>query len=415
MAGELWRGTFQAGLESTPGTAVVATRVLYVDPTSVLTRVRKPNPHMFMTQTRDNTRALTVGPVEAGGTCKLPLSADEIIEPLLLGIRGGVTPTTPGGTVLGRQWVFTPSSATLPSSGTIEFYDGARAWQGYGMQVNTLSIDGSVLGTNEVTLGLFGQNMVPLSALTGSLTQRTPSFFEGWETQMFIDNFGGTPGTTVIPGQLISWSVKFSNQLARKYTAANTLAASGTPIGTMVATADLVFEAASTTVMNEYFAWENGSAAPTKRLVRLSFGNNSVIDTSTSAVGTTTAITEVGNVATYTVTNTLVVGNAVNVTGAVPAGYNVVNGIVTSASGSQFTVNLGVSGLASASTQGVVVGGAATKTKLMVDLPGSWAAIDLSKTDANTRTYGMSYQYVYDPVNAYGIQFTAINSRTTAF
>src|SRR4051794_16317256 len=115
MSGETWRGTFQAGVETTPGTPVVATRVLYVDPTSVLTRVRKPTPHMFMTQTRDNVRAITVGPVEAAGTCKIPLSADEIIEPLLLGIKGGVTPTTPGGTVLGRQWVFTPSSATLPA------------------------------------------------------------------------------------------------------------------------------------------------------------------------------------------------------------------------------------------------------------------------------------------------------------
>lgn len=415
MAGELWRGTFQYGLESTSGVAVPATRVAYVDPTSVLTRVRKPNPHMFMTQTRDNVRALTVGPVEAAGTCKIPLSADEIIEPLLLGIKGGVTPTTPGGTVLGRQWVFTPSSATLPASGTIEFYDGARAWQGYGMQVNTMDITGSVLGTNDVTIGLFGQNMVPLSALTGALTQRTPSFFEGWEVQMFIDNFLGTPGTTAVPGQLISWSVKFSNQLARKYTANNTLSASATPIGTMVCTADLVFEAASTTVMNEYFAWENGSASPTKRLIRLSFGNNTVIDTATTAIATTTAIAEVGNVATYTVANSLVVGNAVNVTGATPAGYNVVNGVVTRAAAGSFDVNLGVSGLGAATVQGVVTGGAATKSKLMVDLPGSWAAIDLSKTDANTRTYGMSYQYVYDPTNAFGIQFTAINSRTTAF
>lgn len=414
MSGELWRGTFQAGLEAGAG-PVPATRVLYVDPTSVLTRVRKPNPHMFMTTTRDNTRALTAGPVEAAGTCKIPLSADEIIEPLLLAIKSGVTPTTPAGTVLGRQWVFTPSSATLPASATIEWFDGARAWQGAGMQVNTLDITGSVVGTNDITLGLFGQNIVPLGAITPALTQRTPSFFEGWETQMFIDPFGGAAGTTSVPGQLISWSIKFSNQLARKYTASNTLAASATPIGTMTATADLVFEAAAPTVMNEYFAWENGSASPTKRLVRLSFGNNTVIDTATTVVGTTTAITEVGNTATYTVTNTLAVGNAVNVTGATPAGYNVTNGIVVSATGTAFTVNLPVSGLAAATVQGAVTGGAATKTKLMTDLPGAWTAIDLSKTDSNTRTYGMSYQYIFDPTNSFGVQFTAINARTTAF
>ncbi|GAC1326376.1 MAG: hypothetical protein NVSMB2_25430 [Chloroflexota bacterium] len=405
----------QLARETTPGVPLPATRVLYVDPAAVLTRVRKPNPHMFMTTTRDNVRALTVGPVEAAGTLKLPVSADEIIEPLLLAIKGGVTPTTPGGTVLGRQWVFSPSSATLPDAGTIEWNDGMRAWQGTGMYVNTWDIAGSVLGQNEISIGLFGQNIAPLAAITPALVQRTPSFFEGWETALYIDAFGGTPGTTVIPGQLISWSVKFGNNLTRKYTASNTLAASAVPIGALTVTGDLVFEAASGTVMNEYYAWENGSASPTKRLVRLVFGNNTVIDTATTAVGTTTAITQAGNVATYTVANTLVVGNAVNVTGATPAGYNVVNGIVTRAAAGSFDVNLGVSGLASATVQGVVTGGAATKTKLMFDLPGSWTTIDLSKTDAGTRTYSMAYQYVYDPTNAYGIQVTAVNARTAAY
>src|SRR5690242_20592530 len=99
MSGELFRGTFQLGKEVTPGTPVAATRVLYVDPAGVLTRVRTPVPHMFMTQTRDNTRALTAGPVQATGTLKIPVSSDELIEPFLLAIKGGVTPTTPSGTV----------------------------------------------------------------------------------------------------------------------------------------------------------------------------------------------------------------------------------------------------------------------------------------------------------------------------
>lgn len=415
MAGELWRGQFQIGREITPGTPVAATRVLYVDTAGVLTRARTPNPHMFMTGTRDNTRALTVGPVQAAGTLKIPLSADEIIEPMLLGVKGGVTPTTPSGTVAGRQWVFVPSTTT-PDSATIEWFDGAQAWQGQGMQVNTWDITGSVGGTNDLNLGLFGRNLVQLSAMTGSLTQRTPTFYEGWESLLYIDPFGATPGTTAVPGQMLNWSVKFSNQMARKYLASNTLAAAGTPLGTLTCTADITFEAAAGTALSEYNFWENGTAAPTKRMVRLAFGNNAIIDTPSTAIGTTTSITQSGTLATYTVANSLIAGqSAVNVTGATPAGYNGTNLPVVSATGTNFTVNLPVTGLANATVQGTVTGGIPMRTKVYVDLPGSWTTVDLSKNDSQTRVYTFGYQYVYDPTNAFGIQITAINARTTAY
>jgi hypothetical protein len=413
MPGEIWRGQLQIGKEVTAGTGVPATRILYANTDLVLTRARAPKPHMFMTGTRDNTRALTVGPVEAGGTVKLPISSSEILEYLLIGVAGGVTPTTPSGGVTARQWVFKPS-LTLDSS-TLEWFDGSRAWQGTGYQMTSWAIDGSVSGDNTFTANLFGQNLAPLSALTGSLVSRTPSFFEGFETKLYIDPYGGTAGTTAVPGTLTAWALKGDNQMARQYTANNTLAASATPVGELVCTADLTFVASSANALNEFNFWENGTASPTLRLVRLEFGNNAILDTPSTAVGTTTSITESGTTATYTVGNSLTVGQAVNVTGATPAGYNGTNLRVTRASSTSFDVTLPVAGLANATVQGTVTGGTPITSKIWVDLPGGWTVVDLGQTDAGTRAYRFSFQYVFDVTNAYGYQFTLINNRTTAY
>lgn len=411
MTGELWRGTFQVGKEVTPGVGVSATRVMYVDPTSVLTRARPPHPKPFMTQTRDNIRALTVGPVSAAGTMKLPVSGDELLEPFCLAIQASPTPTTPSGGTTSKQFVFRPGSAA-PDSGTIEWFDGQRAWQSVGSQIDTLSIDGAVLTENILTVGLFSQNVVPMAAITGALTQRTPTFHEGWETQLFLDPAGTAPGTTRVPGMLINWSIKFGNTMTRKYTASNTLGASATPVGMLTCTSDLTFEASSASTLSEYNFWENGSAAPTRRVMRLVFGDNTVLEAGSGAVGTATAA-EVGNLATYTVANTLVAGQRVNVASATVAGYNGTNLQVNSATGSLFTVILPTAGLGAAT--GAVVTGPNPTQKVMLDIPGAWQTVDLGQTDAGTRVYKFGMTYVYDPTLGYGFSATCVTSRTTLF
>ncbi len=270
MAGELWRGTVQMGKEVTPGTPVAATRKMYMaEPT--LTIDRDPRPHRFATQTRDNVRGFTLGPQQVGGEMSMPLSSAEIIEFLLIGLKGGVTPTTPGGATTSRLWTFTPDP-TLDAA-TIEWHDGARAWQAAGCRVDEINISGAVGEENTIKYTLFGQSMVA-NALTGALADRTPEFYEGWETKMYIDAFGATPGTTAVDGMLLSWDITISNQLARKYAAANTLSASGISFGELDVEANLVFEAAPAAALTEFNNW----AAATKRLIRLEFGNNQILE-----------------------------------------------------------------------------------------------------------------------------------------
>lgn len=272
MAGELWRSYFQVGKETTPGTTVAATRRMYWDVDgSNFGRERAPRPHRFATASRDNLRAFTLGPTVVSGKIKVPLSASEIVELLLMGIKSGVTPTTPGGTTP-RLWTFTPGTTLEPA--TIEWYDGARGWDIGGCYVDKLKFSGSADGEAMVEADVFGLNMA-VATPTGSLTERVPDFIEGWETKLWVDAFAGTPGTTQKTGELINWSVEISNGLERKYFANNSINAAAVVIDQIEVKANLTYEASSAEAATEFANWD----AATKRLVRLDFGNNEVIET----------------------------------------------------------------------------------------------------------------------------------------
>ena len=268
MAGELWRQTFQIGKETTPGTAVAATRKMYFNvDDSRLSREREPRPKKFATQSRDNVRAMTLGSEVVGGTVSLPLSSSEIIELLLMALRGGVTGVQQTAAYL---WTFTPGE-TLDSA-TLEWYDGARGWQMAGAYVNKLQIAGSVNDETKITAELFGMTMNQQS-ITAGLSDRTPDFIEGWETKLFVDDFGATPGTTQVTGTLKNWDVSIENNLSRKYFAENTQSAGAIIIGELSVKAKFTIEASPAFALTEFNNWDG----ETKRLVRLDFGNNDVI------------------------------------------------------------------------------------------------------------------------------------------
>lgn len=276
MAGELWRSYFQIGKETTPGTSVAATRRMYFEvDSSNFTREREPRAYRFATSSRDNVRAMTLGPTVVTGKVKMPLSASEVVELLLMGIKGGVEPTGAGTPKL---WTFTPG-VTLDAA-TIEWFDGARGWDVGGCYVDKIKFSGSADGEATVEADIFGLNMA-IATPTGSLTERVPDVIEGWETKLYVDAFGGTAGTTQKAGTLINWEVEIGNGLERKYFAANTLNAGAVVIDQLEINAKLTYEAASSEAATEYGNWD----AVTRRLVRLMFGDNEVIaDTDTKFV-----------------------------------------------------------------------------------------------------------------------------------
>src|SRR5262245_12586925 len=213
---------------------------------------------------RANVRGFTSGPDLVGGTARVDMSPEELIEWLLITVQGAVTPTIPGGATLARLWTFTPSNG-LPDSATFRYNDGAQVFIGAGMYGQSITFAGSADGESTAEVELFGKSLVT-GALTGGLAERTPEFLEGWQANCYIDAFGGTPGTTVVVA-LTDWNVVLGNNLTRKYYADNDRAANKVPIGVLDATAQLTFEASEPASLTEV---TNGNK-DTPRLVRLEF------------------------------------------------------------------------------------------------------------------------------------------------
>lgn len=273
-SGALWQEVCQIAKETVAGTPLPATRKVYLEDVS-FSKTRPNQIHKFATGTRDNVRAVTQGVTAAGGSVKIQMSADEILEWLNITFGPAVI-TTPGGATLTRLHTYKPS-LTLDSA-TIERNDGERVHRLVGVRGNGMSIDGSVDGDNTATFDLFANDRDDtFGTLTGSLTDRNPTFMSGWRTNVYMNNLGAAAATTVITDILTDWSIKFAGNLGRVYAAGNTQAAIATVPGELDISADLTFLAASAQMAAELTAWGAG----TGRLLRFEF-----IDTSAFIEGT---------------------------------------------------------------------------------------------------------------------------------
>lgn len=442
MAGELWREVLQIGKETTAGTPVTATRILYLSDVK-FDKNRKANFHKFATGTRDNTRAFTSGAVEAGGSFKLPVSSDELIEWLLLGVNGGVTPTTPSGATNARLWTFKPGTSL--DSATIERNDGANLFRLWGARVNKLGISGSVGGSNDATIDLFAQNREDNWAgpLTGALTSRTPTFLEGWQTRLWIQAFGATPQSVLLPPCLINWDLSFGGNLGRKYTASNTKNAASVTLGELEITAKLMLEASVSAALSELTNWNND----TLRLVTLEFlgpadeieaGANEIQSVSISGTptGGTFTLTFAGQTTAPIAFNATAAAVAAALNALPNVGTFTGNTNVTATGGPlpgsavsvTFQNDLGTQDLPQMTATSTLTGGTTPTASVStttpgrsgrryvaIDFPGAWTSPDTNGSDAGTRGYSLPLEYVYDSANAFGIQFRCQNARTSAY
>lgn len=242
----------------------------YYRPDSRLSREREARSKRFSTGTRDNVRGFTLGPEMASGSVSMDVSPSELVELLLVTLKGGVTPTVPSGGTTSKLWSFTPGDL---DSATFEWHDGATAHQMTGGYGDRLRIAGSVGGENVATFDLFGK-AITNAALTGALADRVPEYLEGWQSLLYIEAFGGVPGTTNIAGTLVNWDVTIANGLTRIYTADNVNSANSVSVGELEVTASLTFLASAPQSAIEYANWD----AATKRVVRLLFKGATAIE-----------------------------------------------------------------------------------------------------------------------------------------
>lgn len=265
MAGELWRERVLIGKETVEGVAVAATRIVYVNEVS-FEKSRESMPQSFATGTRDRVRARTQGSTEAGGSIQLPASADELMEWLEITFGAPSTTTPSGGATLTRQHRYRMAN-TIPTA-TLERNDGARIMRLLGARGSQMTIEGDVTGDNLFTFDLFATDRDDAQdALTTGLTDRVPSVLQGWQTNVYLDDLGDTPGTTQVNDLLHSWSVTLNNNPEREYVARNSQAAFGVNLGEPEISASLNVRAASAAIAGELVKW----AANTPVMLRLEF------------------------------------------------------------------------------------------------------------------------------------------------
>jgi hypothetical protein len=434
MAGELWRSQVRVGKETVYNTAVTATRRLYlIEPT--LNDDAETMFHRFATGTPDNVRASTPGASVPIGRFQVPVSEDELLEALQMTVQGSITPTTPGGGTLAREWVATPS--TTIDSVTMEVDDAARPWRATGCYGNSIEIAGDVDGDNLATVELFAAGLTQ-NALTGAPGERTPTFMRGWETRIYLANFGVDPlaGDAPIGAFLKRWRVRIGRNLGRKYLATNTQAMSGVTLGEFDCETELTVEAVSAQALTEFNNWRAG----TKRNVTLEFGQNTQIESAPTNEAQTltegTAITAGTFTLTFRGATTGTIGtpwSAALVQAALEALHTIGAGNVSCTGGPldtapitvtfvgqlsglnvpQLTSNQG--GLTGTFTHATSTPGVGYKRTVLLTIPGAWRSFGGNETDAGTRMYRLTQNYIYDATLTYGFKALLRNARTTAF
>ncbi len=437
-AGQLWATKFQIGKETTAGTPVAATRIAYFNDDGTLSRNRDSRPHRFAVGRRDNVLSHTQGPVQAAGSVGLPMSGSEILELLAIGVRGGVSPSTPTGATSGRRWVHKPGDL---DSATVEWDDAARVWQAAGVRADQIQIQGAANEANEITATLFA-TALELGSLTGALSDRVPTFMEGFQTLFYLDAFGAVPGTTQVPGVLRNWQVQLQNNLGRIYTADNRNAARRVVSGMLDVSAQFTFDAYPSQAATEFANWDGD----TKRTARLAFlGPNASIEAAINEVQTVTITgSPTGGTVTLVVLGQTTATIAFNAAaGAVQTAIN--NALaalgstytvgVSGSAGGPYTVTFNGTGVAGRNVPLMTLGtnaltGGTSPTisvvettpgysggeEVMVDIPGAWSAFNLGGSADGIRTYELSMQGVYEPTTlAAMLAITCQNARATAF
>ena len=215
----------QIGKETTRGTAVAATRRLLTK--KAMYRIREEFEGHEGQMTGNLARA-SVAPTLARTWTEFEFDSDldftQLLLFLLTGVKGAVTPTTPGSGEA-RLWTFTPSPTVdpAPDTYTIEYAERDML-----ASPNELSNEADYGFTKDLEISAGEDGMVTVkasmvarasseTASTGSLSVPTPEFIPVARTAIYIDGTWANLGTTQITGQIFGFSFRYYDALVEKW------------------------------------------------------------------------------------------------------------------------------------------------------------------------------------------------------
>lgn len=209
----------QIGKESVDGTSVAATRRIAA--TNVVFRRMETKKHF-----EDQMTGLLTGPAQAPVSTRnhaeidvtWPLDFEQILWPLLSGMKGAVTPTQPGGAGPAELWTFTPGVAADPAPDpyTVEFVersadDRAEMEFPFGL-CSGWTITAGLEGTPEIVARFFGRKVVD-STFTSSIALPTITHASNARWGIFFDDTWANLGSTQVTGQILGFELTYSDAI----------------------------------------------------------------------------------------------------------------------------------------------------------------------------------------------------------
>lgn len=255
----------QAGIETTRGTAVAATRKVYM-PWEPFSFERELQWAEGVTGTFHDRREAQYGRIVHGLTGSEEMSFEDApwwFEHIL---KGGVTPSGDGGTPVAYTRNYTPTAAAddLKSS-TIEYGTTTLSYEANQSMVNSATIRFLPDDQKYWMLDVEVMTRKPAqTAMTGSIADRSRELIRAPGTKIFVDS--ATIGSTQVTGRFIGGSVTINNNLDFKAFAEDEddYAANKVGRGDVTVDAQLAFEFDSDTEFANYRA-----AQPVERFIRI--------------------------------------------------------------------------------------------------------------------------------------------------
>ena len=259
----------QAGIESSPGTPVAATRILtgrgVLNYNHPLGNISEQNGSF------DDRSSPVYGRQQVGVSYSEALSYETLPWWGQLFMKGGVAGVSDSGTPTpGYAYGFTPSSATDDLKAvTLEVGEPGNPYEIAQSMVNTATIRLDGDSTDEpawmLEADFVGLSLVNTS-YTGALTLAARESIAAPGTKVYIDNGGGTPGTTQVLGKIISASVTWNLNRHLKGFLENedTMAPGKSGRGPRVVDAQITMEFDSDSEFANY-----RSATPVERIIQL--------------------------------------------------------------------------------------------------------------------------------------------------
>lgn len=257
---------YQAGIESTRGTNVAATRKIYAQITPTFERPLMD--FSDQTGTYVDRRRVAYGRERVSFTAVDVVTYQDLAWWMQFGLKGGVTGAVTG--VTGYKYEFSPSLATDDlKSMTLEYGEPGNVYESGQVMVNSWTLRGDSDNDNEpgwmLDLSMMGRDQAT-SSYTGSINDRTTEVVLARGTKIYVDDAGGTIGTTQLSGKLIDFSVTCDLGLHFKafMEDESLMAANKVGRGALRVNGQFTLEFDSDTEFAKYRA-----AAPAQRLIRL--------------------------------------------------------------------------------------------------------------------------------------------------